>query len=225
MQTKPGCRGAAARFDSSPNPRKKLFPSLPIQGDSSWKSSTWTALLRLWATLIVPSLSYWADLWNSYWKEIDQMWCFKTTDFCCLCWQKHVDRNTVVAFPKDSVCPNEVDFLGDGGTKLEACWCNQHQQDVFKRIQRPRSSCCIPNHIDCRQNHPSSPILSPRLLEALDYNTSLTFLSIAANSSSLATSAILEDLKTDPIQRFSLFFGAMPQWVLVLESFVLQVHT
>ena len=74
---------------SSPNPCGFMCPSqpVPIQGDPSWKSSTWIALLRLWATLIVPSLSYSADLWKNFWTEIDQMWCFQTTDFCCFCWQ------------------------------------------------------------------------------------------------------------------------------------------
>ena len=78
---------------------KNLFPSLPIQGDPSWKSSTWIALLRLWATLIVPSLSYSAGLWKSFWEEIDQMWCFKTTLVFLVTETRRL--KPFAAFPKD----------------------------------------------------------------------------------------------------------------------------
>ena len=63
------------------------------------------------------------------------------------------DRNTSVK----TVCCFSQRLGGQRSTKLEACWCKQHQQDVFKRIRILRSSCCIPSHINCRQNHPSFP--------------------------------------------------------------------
>lgn len=182
MQTKPGCLGAA-KSDSSPNPWQTFVSFAANPRGSKLKKlyldSTSTTVGNFDCSISELLSRSMKKLLRRNWPDVML--------------QNHTavssDRNTSVK----TVCCFSQRLGGQRSTKLEACWCKQHQQDIFKRIRILRSSCCIPSHINCRQNHPSFPFLcgrflsTPRLLEALAYNTSLTFLSIAANSSSLAT--------------------------------------